>query len=148
MNWKQSAGRSDGKDGYQVGDLSKSLFKSAKELVGRTKERFQPPEADADSSSATVGADPSSGIASTVVRGVGQLFGASKGVITGAALGVVKGGVALTDKLYESSATRIANEEDRERFHSRIGFAARATAAEVAPLLGNLAASFARQAVV
>ena len=139
-DWKQAAGRTDGKEGYQFGDVSRSLLKSTTELVARTKERFQPE--DTDSSSAATSADPSIGIASTVARGMGQLIGASKGVITATALGMVKGGVALTDRLYENSANQLVNEDVRERFQSRIGFQAGAIAAEVAPLLGNIAAAF------
>jgi hypothetical protein len=139
-DWKQAAGRTDGKEGYQFGDVSRSLLKSTTELVARTKERFQPE--DTDSSSAATSADPSIGIASTVARGMGQLIGASKGVITATALGIVKGGVALTDRLYENSANQLVNEDVRERFQSRIGFQAGAIAAEVAPLLGNIAAAF------
>lgn len=177
VDWKQVSGRSDGDEGYQFGDVSKSLFRGAKDIVGRTKERLQrdcssatsaadedSPAAAASSSTALVSVaddsdarlpaaatvppatpDPAGGgVAATIVRSVGQVFGASKGVLTGAALGVVKGGVALTDKLYETSASKVASEQDRERFHGRVGFAARAAAAEVAPLLGHLAASFAQ----
>ena len=83
-------------------------------------------------------------VGSTVVRVAGQAFGASKGIATGAVLGVVKGGIALTDKIYEASSTSVASEEHRQRFHSKISFAARSAAAEVAPLLGNVLSSFAQ----
>jgi hypothetical protein len=81
-------------------------------------------------------------VAAKIGRGAGQLFGAGRGAVVGAVLGVVKGGVALTDKMYEDSSSRITDEHEREQFHSKVNFAARAAAAELAPVVGAFASSF------
>ena len=124
-DWRKASGRTSGKDGYKFGDLSRSLVKAAKDKMKKRGEDGE--ELEGDEESASVSENP----VSTVVRFGGQVFGATKGLAAGAALGAVKGGVALTDKLYEASSSKVASEQDRARFNSRIGFAVRSVASEV-----------------
>ena len=132
LNWKEMAGRAEGDDKYRFGDLSRGLLKGARELTVRTKERLQPLEGP--SSSASYGAtsanrplddgddrplasevsDSASGpqshqpaVLGTVARGAGQVLGATRGLTYGATMGLVKGGIALTDKLYESTSSHV-----------------------------------------
>ena len=167
-HWREAAGRPDGSEGYQFGDLSRSLFRGARGAAERTRQRWQqerygivsedgearPPAASSRGSAGASGSACESGasgggkasvpVVSTVVRGAGQIFGASKGLLASATLGAVKGGVALTDKIYETSSSKVASEDQRHQFHSRLSFAARAAAAEIAPLVGNVVSSFAQ----
>ena len=135
-SWREASGREQGPGGYQFGDLSRSLVRSAKGAAERTRTRWR----EAQNIERQVEAPQP--VLSTVVRGAGQIFGASKGLVAGATIGVVKGGVALSDKFYEASSSKVVSEVDRERFHSRLAFAARGAAAEIAPLVGRMASSF------
>jgi hypothetical protein len=148
-SWRQAAGREKGRDSYQFGDVSRALIHKAKGAAVRSKAQLQKggkgeDDVFAEGEVGGVDSDVRAPVLSTVVRGAGQVFGAGKGLVTGATLGVVKAGVALTDKLYEASSSTVASKQDRERFNSKISFAAKSFAAEVAPMIGNVVSTFAQ----
>ena len=148
-SWRDAAGRSDGPQGYKFGDLSRSLARNAKEVAERTRTRWREIEVSERGTASAAEDIPSSApvVVTAVTRGAGQAFGAAKGLVSETFLGAVKGGVALTDKLYEASSSTVANESDRREFNARVNFHARQAAAEAAPLFGAIASSFAQGAL-
>ena len=154
--WRARAGREDGPDHYQFGDVTRTVVRGATGAVAGARSRWREAEYGiVEDSASCAPAAPSSpsgaGAAEQIVgdvgRGVGGLWGAGKGLLCGATLGIGKGVVAGVDKAYESAAPVVLSSRQQQKVNRRVESAAQACASEMAPLLGSLAAGFASGAL-
>ena len=72
---------------------------------------------------------------------VGGLWGAGKGLLCGATLGIGKGVVAGVDKAYESAAPVVLSSRQQQKVNRRVESAAQACASEMAPEMNGWAAA-------